>query len=325
MKPWVTGLSGLVLALSAFVADAAPIKVLWWDTTPEYGAQAPNVRREAMSTFLTNFGGGGVFTSTYRDAEFQPGTLAVEMASGNYDVVVFDSTPSGAQNSFNASDFGALRTAYDGGMNNLMLDGTLYIRNIDYNSETNFPGTNNALGGLLANQVMQLAMRGGGFMIGTDHNCCQFEANSLLQALLPSAAFSGITDPTNVGTFFGQDLLDGGAQAIAAVDVFNHWDAVPSQAIAPTGDYLDFNGSALTLFSQVDVADQGTFGLTAGERYSYISTSWKPGDGETDIDDPNPGGGGNPSLVPIPATLWLTGLAFLALAWTRRQGSSAQS
>lgn len=323
MKRWNI-LAGASVALLGMVsaADAAPIRVLWWDTTPEYGGQASDPLRQAMSDYLTNFDGGGVFVSTYRDAEFQPGTLASTLASSSYDVVVFDSTPPNSQTSFNAADFSAMRSMYGDGKNNIMLDGTLYIRSISFNATTVFPGPNGALGGLLANQVMQIANRGGGFLIGTDHNCCQAEANSLLQTLVTGAAFTGITDPTNDGTFFGADLLNGGAAAIAAVDVFNHWDSVPSQAIAPTGDFVDYLGNDVTLYSQVDVADQGTFGLVAGQRYSYISTSWAPGDGETDIDDDTPGGdgggGGGGGTVPLPGTAWLVLSSMALLGLSRR-------
>jgi len=49
-----------------------------------------------------------------------------------------------------------------------MLDGSLLIRSIEYNPQTNFPGPNNALGNLTVNQVYELATRGGGILIGTD-------------------------------------------------------------------------------------------------------------------------------------------------------------
>ena len=41
-------LSGTVLA--------APVNVLWWDSTPEYGGQAPDALRQQMSDYLTAFG-----------------------------------------------------------------------------------------------------------------------------------------------------------------------------------------------------------------------------------------------------------------------------
>lgn len=309
----------LATALGSLTAGAAPINVLWWDTTPQYGGQATNALRQAMSNALTNFGGGGVFTSTYVDAELAAGTLATRLATNSYDVIVFDSTPSDPQNSFNAADRSALQTFYSNGRRNVMLDGTLYIRSINYNALTVYPGTNGALGGLTANQVMQIANRGGGVLIGTDHNCCQGEANSLFATLFTGApGFSGFTAPTNVGTFFGSDLLNGGAAAIAAVDVFNHWDSVDSQAVTTTGNFTDFLGNARTMHSQVNVVDAGGGGLTAGVAYAYISTSWAPGAGTTNIDNPNPGGTGG-GEIPEPATVGTLAMGLAALCWFRRR------
>lgn len=302
-------------------AQAAPVNVLWWDTTPTYGGQAPDALRQAMSDYLTNFGGGGVFSSTYVSAESQPGTLAARLASTAYDVIVFDSTPSGTGTSLNAADFSAIGSFYDAGNKNIMLDGTLYIRSISYSPATVFPGANGALGGLLANQVMQLATRGGGMLIGTDHDCCQGEANNILKAAVPGmTGFSGVTYPTTVGSFFGSDLLNGGAVAIAAADVFNNWAGVPSEAVAATGTFVDKNGASVTFYSQVDVADAGGGGLVAGQLYTYISTSWAPGSGSTGVVDPNPGGsGGGGTAVPEPSPLALLGLAIAGLALTRRR------
>lgn len=294
-------------------AAAEVINVLWWDSTPEYGGQAPDALRQEMSDYLSGFGGGGVFASTYVGSEVA-GTLATHLNTHSYDVIVFDATSSGAK--FNAADLAAVQNHY-ASHSNLLLDGTLYIRNINYNATTDFPGPGGATGGLTANEVMQLGLRGGGIMVGTDHNCCQVDANQILQAIIPGAAFSGITYPSTDGVFYGEDLLNGGAVAIAALDVFTHWDSVPTEAIAPTGDFVDFLGNSISLFSQVDVADDPGGGV----RYSYISTSWEPGEGITDVTDPEPGGsgGGNGGSVPIPGTLTLMGLCLAGLGMVRRR------
>lgn len=280
--------------------------VLWWDSTPEYGSQAPDSLRQEMSDYIDNFNGGGVFNSKYVSSE-TPGTLAVELAANSYDVIVFDATSSGAK--FNAADLAAVQAHY-ASKSNVMLDGTLYIRSINFNAGSNFPGINNGTGGLTVNQVNQLATRGGGIMIGTDHQGFFTDANQVLQAIIPNATFSGITSPSTDGVFYGSDLLND-AVAIAAADVFNHWDTISSQAIAETGNFNDINGNAVTLYSQVDVADDPG----GGPKFSYISTSWAPGSGQTGVDDPNPGGntGGGGGSVPVPSTLLLLGLGSLLL------------
>jgi hypothetical protein len=189
---------GLVLALvvlTGAAVEAAPFNVLWWDSTPEYGGQAPDSRRQAMSDSLTSVP-GNVFNSTYVSSE-TPGTLATHLSNNSYDVIVFDATS--ANQKFNAADITAIRAHYSAGNRNLLLDGTLYIRNIVFGSTTNYPGPNGATGNLTVNEVHQLANRGGGIMIGTDHTGFQVDANQALNAILPNASFSGFTIPSTDG------------------------------------------------------------------------------------------------------------------------------
>jgi hypothetical protein len=302
--------SGSAFGLLLFAASAhAQYNVLWWDSTPEYGGQALDAYRKAMSDHLTAFNAGTVFNSTYISSEVQ-GTLAAHLASNSYDVIVFDATSWNAK--FNADDLTAVQNFYATGRNNLVLDGTLYIRSIDYNATSLYPGINGASGGLTVNEVHSIASRGGGIMIGTDHDGFQTDANQVLQALLSGAAFSGITFPSTDGVFYGTDLLNA-IQPIAAVDVFNHWDSIDTQAIAPSGVFTDFLGVSRTLYSQVDVADAPGGGV----KLSYISTSWKPGSGRTGVTDPNPGGGH--SVPDAAATLSLLGCSLLGLCLTRRK------
>jgi hypothetical protein len=54
-------------------AGTGAATVLWWDCTPEYGGQAPDAFREAMSDYLDTFMGGGVFDATFVASEI-PGT-----------------------------------------------------------------------------------------------------------------------------------------------------------------------------------------------------------------------------------------------------------
>lgn len=108
------------------------------------------------------------------------------------------------------------------------------------------------MGVLTLNSVYEIANRGGGIMIGTDHNCCQTDANAMLNALIPGASFSGIEAPSTDGVFYGAQLLNN-LEATAPINVLNHWSTEGSQGIPPTGDFLDFLGNSVTLYSQVDI------------------------------------------------------------------------
>jgi PEP-CTERM motif len=299
------------LAVAGAAAQAAPINVLWFDSTPEYGGQAPDALRKEMSDYLTALNGGSLFNSTYVSSE-TPGGLSTTLTGSNYDVIVFDATSQSAK--FNAADLAAVQSFYQAGNNNLLLDGTLYIRSISYNGNTDFPGPGGALGGLTANEVYQLGVRGGGIMIGTDHNCCQTDANQILHALVPSASFSGITYPSTDGVFNGTQMLTG-AVNVAPLGIFTQWDSVPTEAITPTGAFVDFQGNAINLYSQVDVADDPG----GGTRYSYISTSFLPGTGTVVITDPS-------APIPEPSTyaMMALGLALTGwMSWRRKADTSA--
>jgi len=306
----------LKLATAALFASmcaltAAPISVLWWDSTPEYSAQAPDAFRQEMSDYLTAFGGGGVFSSTYVGSE-TPGTLAAHLAANAYDVIVFDATSSGPK--FNADDLLAVQNHYLDNRN-LLFDGTLYIRNIVFGATTDFPGVNGDTGRLTANEIYQLGIRGGGIMVGTDHEGFQTDADQIVGAILPGAAFTGITTPSTDGQWNGTDLLQTLIGSVVPVNILNHWDEVPTEGIAPTGVFLDFLGNSITLYSQVDVADKPG----GGPKFSYISTSWEPGGRVIEVTDPNDPGDPNGGEVPEPATYAMVASGLLAAAYFRRR------
>lgn len=258
----------LVLFFGLLVGTAqADIKVLWWDSTPTYGGQASDSLREEMCNYLSDFNGGGVFECSYVSNMTQ-GTFSTHMASNSYDVIVLDSTNS--QSSFNSADLNALTNFYSTHPA-VLLDGILYIRSINYNATTDFPGINESTGGLTVNEVFQLYTHGGGIMVGTDHTGYHVEANMLIGAMIPGASFSGCTYPSVDGQFNGDDLLNALA-IVSPFDLFEHWDSVPTEGIAPTGNFTDIYGNAVTLYSQVDVADDPG----GGPKFSYISTSWEP-------------------------------------------------
>lgn len=296
--------------LASGSAQAQGYKVLWWDSTPEYGGQAPDASRQEMSNYLTAFNGGSVFSSTYVSSE-TGGTLAAQLASNSYDVIVFDATS--ASSKFNAADISAVQSFYTNNNRNLLFDGNLYVRSIGFNASSDFPGINGSTGGLTINQVFSIASRGGGIMVGTDHNCCQTDANQIVNALFAGASFSGNVNPSVDGVFTGTELLNVKVP-VAPADLLAHYSSIPSQGIAPTGTFTDFLGNAVTLYSQLDIA-----GFVGGPRNSFISTSFQPGGGTVVITDPD----APPSIgaVPEPSTwaMMIGGFGIVGTSMRRRK------
>lgn len=301
-------LSCLAVLAFASVAQAAPFSVLWFDATPEYSGQAPNAYRQEMADSLTATP-GNVFVATYVDG-MAAGSLAAALGVGAYDVVVLDATGS----TFNAADIAALRAFYEAGNQNLLFDGSLYIRNINFSAQTDYPGPASAMDNFTRNEVHELATRGGGIFFGTDHNCCQAGINQLIAGILPGAQFSGIAAPNTQGTVYGTQLL-ASIDPVAPLDLLNHWSTEGSQGIPPSGTFTDVLGNSRTLYTQVDFPLIGT-----NQRFPFVTTSWEPGQGTIIITDPDPPDPQDPGTVPAPgaALLFVTGM--FAVVARRRRG-----
>jgi hypothetical protein len=117
--------------------------------------------------------------------------------------------------------------------------------------------------------------------------------------------------------FYGAQLLNN-LEATAPINVLTHWATEGSQGIPPVGDFTDFLGNSVTLYSQVDIAS-----TVGGPRTARISTSWQPGAGSIGVDDdaPPPQDDDNDSTVPEPGILALLGIGLLGMLATRRRQS----
>lgn len=267
---------GLGLSSGTAEAQKQVARVLWWNGMPDYPPQMYGTQREEMARYVDNFGGGQVFSVMYR-ANQRGGALAREIGSGQYDILVLDITTSRAN--LNGADTSALQQFYASGRSALMLDGSFWIRNTLIDARTQFPGENGGTAGLLINQLSVLAEAGGGILIGADHNAWQPGANKALQALIPGARFTGTTNPSTDGAFIGNALL-AKRVPVTARDILRHWEAVPNQGEAPVGQFQDFMGRTVTLYSLVETSDK-----PGGKRKRpYISASVFPGEGQTAID-----------------------------------------
>ncbi|MDJ1173380.1 PEP-CTERM sorting domain-containing protein [Roseofilum capinflatum] len=287
VKRVALGVTSVVLCWSGLnldsKANAAQFSVLWWDTTTH--PNAPSPLRQEMSDFLDAFtvDGEDLFDSTYV-VDRTPGGLATHLDSHTYDVIVLDTDYFRRDMAFpfGTADQEALKQHYKD-KSNLMLDGSFLIRSLNFFPQVDFPGPNNAFGNFTANQVYTIANRGGGIVIGNDDFSHQLDANFMLGAILPGAEFSGASNPSTDGVFYGADLLNS-AVAVSPNDIFTNWSSIPNQGVAPTGDFIDFLGNPVTLYSQVDVANKPG----GGQKYSYISTSWKPDECTTAVTGTSP-------------------------------------
>ena len=236
--------------------------------------------REKIANWVGAYGGGGVFATTFR-VNRTGGALARELEQNQYDIIVLDLI--GRRRYMNTADTTALQNFYASGKSALVLDGSLWIRNLRRYRATTFPGRNGATGGLMINQLTMLAEAGGGILIGTDHDAFQVGANYALRALVPGAQFSGRTVPSTDGDFIGEALL-AKRERVIAKDILRHWEAVPSQGEAPVGNFVDFMGRPVTLYSLVETADKPG----GGRKRPYVSASIFPGSGRTAIDSDQP-------------------------------------
>lgn len=256
-------------------AAAQPMKVLWWDVSLNESRNKPD-NRQRMARYLDQYRGGARFDVDY---VFGPrrGAFARHMAANpGYRIVVV--TAANDNRVFNRADQDAFRTFYASGRKTLMLDGTLGIRNSDVRQRTKWPGANNSSANMLVNQMEALRRAGGGLLIGTDHGRFQASANLALQAILPRARFSRVTNPSRDGQFFGEVLL-AEARPVRPFDMLRHWEAIPNQGQAPVGSFTDFQGRAVRLYALVEASDKPG----GGPRRPYISSSVNPGKARFDI------------------------------------------
>lgn len=251
-------------------------RVLWFNAMPDMGSEVASRHRQEMASFLDQYQDGQVFDVEYT-RNVSGGALAAALRGGAYDVVIIDSA--NRRKRLNAEDTRALQQFYQSGRRSLMLDGSFAIRNINHNPTTDFPGRNGSSGGILVNQIAALAERGGGILIGTDHNIWQVNANAALNALVPGARFKGTTNPSTDGDFIGTTLI-GGRESVKAVDLLRHWESVPNQGEAPVGTFQDFTGQQVVLYSLVETADKPG----GGRKRPYVSASYFPGDNRIPID-----------------------------------------
>lgn len=260
----------------ATAGSASPetMNVLWWSASVIENKVQPK-QRETLARFLNDYDGGKVYSVVFRHSQ-RKGEFAAHMQSASYDLIVVDATT--RKKYFNQPDLDAFRNFYLTRSRTLMFDGTLWIRNTRYSDLTIFPGENNNSAALLISQIDALRKVGGGLLVGTDHREYQASADQVVQAILPGTSFKGTTNPSTDGNFVGKLLLSGKIP-VKPVDILRHWEVIPNQGEAPVGQFTDFTGANVTLYSLVEISDK-----PGGKRMRpYMSSTIDPGSGKTAI------------------------------------------
>lgn len=272
-----TSLAILLLCMTCWFspAFAESMRVLWWDADNDEPATRP-ANRERMANYLDALDGGGRYDVTYKYGPRRGSFATFTEGQPPYELIIVSAA--NTRRMFNDADLEAFKRHYAGSRGALMLDGTLGIRNLNYSRRTRWPGVNNSSAHFLQNQIETMRKAGGGLLIGSDHDSYQVPANQILGALLPGASFSERTDPSRDGEFFGEVLL-AQDEAVTPLDILQHWEDVPNQGRAPVGQFTDFLGRSVTLFSLVEASNKPG----GGTRRPYISASIDPGDKRFDI------------------------------------------
>ncbi|WP_172331643.1 hypothetical protein [Mangrovicoccus sp. HB161399] len=262
-------------ALLPAAVRAEPVAVLWVHSSVRE-AKLTDGHRKAIVAYLNSYRGGGAFDVTYL-RHGSGGQTAAALGAAVYDVIVVDA--GNGRRMFSSGDLDAFRAFYASGKRNLLLDGTLLIRNTDYSSESNFPGVDGSSAALTVNEISEVARAGGGIIIGADHNNFQADANQVAGALVPGAGFTGRTNPSTDGEFFGDGLLSE-VEPIRPVDLFRHWASIPSQGETSVGSFTDFEGRPVEFRALVAAADKPG----GGRQRPYISATLDPGPARYSID-----------------------------------------
>ncbi|WP_425092555.1 hypothetical protein [Tropicimonas sp. S265A] len=265
-------------SLLALPVAAEPIRVLFVNGTQDSGVSRNSLRQE-MSDWLNSAENDGAFASTFVRFRGRGALASALEAHPQTEVLILDLANTVSQVS--QSDIQALQQYYAGGKRVVMMDASFGIRSLRISGtpEVDFPGAENSSGALLANQIKAIHDAGGGTLIGTDHDVWQVPANAAARALLPDARFRGTTNPSTDGQFLGDVLLTGHT-SVKPITLLRHWESVPNQGEAPVGNFTDFTGTPVTLYSLVEAADKPG----GGRKRPYISASFNPGDARYDID-----------------------------------------
>lgn len=255
-------------------AHAAPLRILWWNASVTEPKAGPNDRKKIVD-YLNRHENGAEFRVTQINSN-RKGQFAGHLSSADYDMIIIDSTTPSAL--FNRADLDAFRGFYAKSGRRVMLDGTLWIRSTRYTSLSRFPGKGEVLGKFTLNQLEPFRDTGG-ILIGTDHDAFQTSANQALRAIIPDARFSGRTNPSRDGRFFGDGLLSA-SDPVTPIDILRHWESIPSQAETPVGNFVDFMGNPVTLYSLVETSDKPG----RKRKRPYISANFDPGQDSVAID-----------------------------------------
>ncbi len=291
----------LFLALGLSIASAAPVNILYLNSSRGTGTGAASSNRVLLANELDSYLGGGVFDVDFVQTHVA-GNLATKInanAIDFYDQIWFDTTVLNTS-LLNTADFTALNAWAAADQPEFILDSSYFKRAINPSDVT---ASSIAV---TINEALALKNVGGGILIGTDHDVFTNTANQVLTNFGFDGLFTGEFNITNDGGFVGSLLL-------SPETVDNTFFTTNLQGLStsnvPIGTHvLNANGGNRTI-----EVFENLFSNSPG-RVSHIGASFNTGTQETDIEDVE----SFEDPVPEPSSIILFSLAGLLLIWKRK-------
>jgi len=272
--------AALLLALAGTAVTAAPVNILYMNSTRGTGTGGFGDFRSAIADSLDAHGGGGVFDVTFVQ-EHQPGDLAAELAAqavGFYEQIWFDTTILDTA-LLTAGDLAALNAWAANDQPEFILDSSFFFRN--KNSAT----ASVDAAAVTVNEALALQAAGGGIFIGTDHDRFADTANQILENFGFDGLFTGLFDITPNATFVGDLLIQ--PEPVNGPSFFaNHLQLLSTSDVPIGAHSLNGNGGN----RDIEIVE-ALFSNSPG-KVSHVGASFRTGDDQARI-------------LPEPATLGL--------------------
>ncbi|WP_017716404.1 hypothetical protein [Kamptonema formosum] len=269
LKLLFTGTLAIVMANPATAAD----NILYLNSTRGLGTANYGNYRSVIANTLDNYQGGSLFDVDFIQTQVA-GDLAFWLNSkpvGYYNQIWFDTTIY-KTSVLNATDLAALNTWAANKQPEFILDSSFFFRNKLNNSLTL-----SATAATIA-EALALKDKGGGILIGTDHNDFAYTANQILTNFGFDGLFTGAYNITSNGSFVGDLLLSSGS--VGSAFFANNLQGLSTSRV-PVGKHtLNENGGNRTIEIFENLYSYSP------DKITHIGASFTTGSYTTDINNP---------------------------------------